>query len=76
MDASDAMENIKGLIWNEVNHSPAVRVLQRARPVELALLTPKAKKKAEPSQSFNNGPHYFLRKKYNLYWLEECPMIT
>ena len=44
MDASDAMENIKGLIWNEVNHSPAVRILQRARPVELAPLTPKAKK--------------------------------
>lgn len=41
MDASDAMENIKGLIWNEVNHSPAFHALQRARPAELALLTHK-----------------------------------
>lgn len=45
---------------------------------ELALLNSlcSPKGKTEPSQSLNNGPHYFLRKKYNLDRLEEFPMIT
>lgn len=42
MDVSDAMENIKDLMCNEVNHSPAQHVLHHAHPVELAL--PKAKR--------------------------------
>lgn len=41
MDVSGAMENIKDLICNEVNHSPAQHVLHHAHPFELAL--PKAK---------------------------------
>ena len=39
MDVSDAMENIKSLIWNEVSHSPAFHLLQQARPVELTPFT-------------------------------------
>lgn len=36
---------------------------------ELALLNSLCSPKGitEPSQSLNNGPHYFLLKKYNLY---------
>ena len=41
MDVSDAMENIKGLIWNEVNQSPC---LPWARPVELTLFTRRQKR--------------------------------
>lgn len=44
MDVSDAMENIKDLIWNEVSHSPASHLLQQTRPVELTLFTQRQKK--------------------------------
>lgn len=75
MDVSDAMENIKDLIWNEVSHSPASHLLQQTRPVELTLFTQR-QKKIEPSQSLNNGPHYFHHKKYNPYQLEEFREIA
>lgn len=75
MDVSDAMENIKDLIWNEVSHSPASHLLQQTCPVELTLFTQR-QKKIEPSQSLNNGLHYFHHKKYNPYQLEEFREIT
>lgn len=74
MDASDAMENIKGLIWNEVNHSPAVYALQRARPVQLVLFT--HRENGAFSITLTMTHTIFLGTKYNLYRSEEFPMIT
>lgn len=73
MDASDAMENIKGLIWNEVNHSPAFTYCGGLALMN-SLCSPKGK--TEPSQSLNNGLHYFLHKKHNPHGLKEFPVIT